>query len=446
MRRTTIAPSRPPLRFGEGLGRHFVTVDPLMPSDWWAFFFTFVVCGASLYSANGGGAKMVLIYFAGAAGVVLLFPSLTVRSAWRNLILLYYPAWLVLSIGWSTAPDRTLHEAGLIVPTMAVALTLGGTVKTREVNLGGAAAILAFILASLVHGNHVGFSDTAFGGDALTGLGSGKNFFGHIAAMSAILSLSFFAFGETRYGRPLVLLGIVDLAASGYALVGSHATGSILSCGFAFAVFFVALAFARVHWSLRVLFLAALTGLAVLYFTFGDQIQQIVTDALLAKFNKDSTLTGRTILWDYADRFIGDHKMLGYGYGAFWFYTNPDAWVMWRVAGVSPMSGFNFHNTIREILIESGIIGLIIYLATFGLALVRTFLRDLLASNPSSAMRLAFISYFLIRMPIESTGFAPITFDATLLLAFLCTPVLPSLQQKLSATPALARVHMRAAA
>ena len=426
MRSAATVSSRPQLRFGAGLSRHFVTMGPLMPSDWWAFFFAFVLAGTSLDGVIGGGAKAILSYIAAAAALGLLFPSVLVQSAKRNLALLAYPAWAALSYAWSNAPPKTLHDALLVAPTMVAALALGGIPKQREVNLGAAAAMFGFMAASVVASGTVGFSDTGAGGEAMTGFGSGKNFFGHLAAMSVILSPSFLAFRNTRFGGLMMLAAFVDFVVSLYALIGAHASGSLMCTVLAFAVLLVVVSFTRVNWGVRLLLLAGLGAAIVMYVSFGQQLQDELFNAVLAKFNKDPGLTGRTAIWEVADRLIPEHRWLGYGYGAFWYPNNPDAWVIWRMMGMGATPYFNFHNTARETLIATGVIGFGIYVATFGSAFVATAYRGLTAGDLSSGIRLGFICYFVARMPVESTGFGGLTFDATALIAFLCAPVRPA--------------------
>ena len=218
----------------------------------------------------------------------------------------------------------------------------------------------------------------------------------------------------------MMLAGVADLLVSLYALVGSHASGSFLCAFLAFAVLLVVVSFKRVNWGVRFLLIVGLAAVAIMYVAFGKQLQDELFNAVLAKFYKYLVLTVRTAIWEIAYQLIPEHRWLGYGYGAFWYPNNPDAWAIWRMMGMGATPYFNFHNTPRETLIGTGLIGFAIYLATFGSALVATALRSLVDGSVTSGVRLGFVCYFIARMPVESTGFSGLSFDTTMLIAFLC--------------------------
>jgi exopolysaccharide production protein ExoQ len=177
--------------------------------------------------------------------------------------------------------------------------------------------------------------------------------------------------------------------------------------------------FSRLSWQFRAVLLVAVVGVLLIFLIFGQQLQDEVFAKVLRTFNKDTSLTGRTTLWAYADRLIASHFWLGYGAGAFWHWLNPDAWTLWRMMGVAPMSGFNFHNTFRETLIGTGAIGLALYFASYGFLYVRTAWRALISGDPLLAIGVGFITYFVVRMPVESTGIGALSVDSIILLMFL---------------------------
>jgi exopolysaccharide production protein ExoQ len=394
-----------------------------MATGVWAMGFTFCCAISTLLSVSGFGPIYLLSFFGFSGLFILCYPHLALQANIRNAVFWLYPAWLFMSAGWSNIPDRTTHSALLVVPTFLVGITLGGISDRRAVNVGAAIAATLYIAYSVAVSSTTGFSDTGSGGTALTGLGNGKNFYGHLASISLLLAPSLFSYARAEYGRVAVAFGLFSIAVSAYALIGSHATGSLLACIVGCATYPAVLLFHRIAWQWRVVLLAATVGLLILYMTFGKELSDVVFQTVLAKFNKDTSLTGRTTLWDFADRLIAQHRILGYGYGSFWQTSNPDAWTVWRMMGVAPNSGFNFHNTFREILIDGGLVGLVIYLGTFGLAFVRTALRSLRTGELIDAVRLSFIVYFVVRMPVESTGIGGPSLDSIMLLAFLAVPV-----------------------
>lgn len=403
--------------------RHFEYFAPRLPNHMVsaAFGFGMSVC---LLAASAAGMRSGIIGFlALTAAIVVLFPHAVVRANVRNAVIWLYPAWALFSTQWSINPDRTVHQVLLLLPTIASGIALGGMPHRRSVGAGAALAFAAYMAYSVAYGASVLFSDTGRGGSALSGITNGKNYFGHLAAMSLLVAPMLLTVARGRFVGPVIALTGAIMAVSGFALVQSHATGSMLSTVLAFIVMVAVLIFQRFSWQFRIVLVAAILGILVLYVLFGEQLQEQLFATILKTFNKDTSLTGRTVLWDHADRLIAEHRMLGYGYGAFWFYTNPEAWTIWRMMGVQPMSGFNFHNTLRDTLIELGWVGLAMYVVGFGYPLLRTISRALVRNDLISAVGVAFMTYFIVRMPVESTGIGAVTVDTLLLIVFLCSTV-----------------------
>ena len=95
----------------------------------------------------------------------------------------------------------------------------------------------------------------------------------------------------------------------------------------------------------------------------------VITDVqgALDLFGKDTTLTGRTELWEYAAATIGDNVWYGYGYGAFWQVSA-------RAQGIYAAIGWeawHAHNGLLELGLNLGVIGIVLFLAGYFTGLVR---------------------------------------------------------------------------
>ncbi|EJL34928.1 O-antigen ligase [Novosphingobium sp. AP12] len=74
--------------------------------------------------------------------------------------------------------------------------------------------------------------------------------------------------------------------------------------------------------------------------------------------DKDAGLTGRAYLWYRTDFIIVQRPWLGMGYFGFWTPANPDAIGLWRFFDLGQEStGFSFHNSYIQTIIETGYIG-----------------------------------------------------------------------------------------
>jgi exopolysaccharide production protein ExoQ len=95
-------------------------------------------------------------------------------------------------------------------------------------------------------------------------------------------------------------------------------------------------------------------------------------DLIFDVFGKDSTLTGRTLIWSYVIDKIGEKPILGWGFCAFWSPSNPLAlqiatgenWFIFIIP--------NAHNGMLEFLLQIGFVGtaffLFLWLRNFVLA------------------------------------------------------------------------------
>jgi len=139
----------------------------------------------------------------------------------------------------------------------------------------------------------------------------------------------------------------------------------------------------------------------------------------LSDTGKDPTLTGRTYLWYRAAELIREKPVLGRGYFSFWLQGNIDAEGLWRYAGIAERSGFNFHNTLVDLLVTVGWLGAVALIVTVliaAVALVRRFV-----DRPSLALVfwISILLYELSRTPIETLGIQPFYFSTTLVFGAL---------------------------
>jgi len=89
-------------------------------------------------------------------------------------------------------------------------------------------------------------------------------------------------------------------------------------------------------------------------------LQASPVEMILERFGKDSTLTGRTGLWNHAGEQIAKEPWLGVGHGGFWRYNSSPLvqMMIFEDYHKDPWQTFNFHNTYYEIAVHQGYIGL----------------------------------------------------------------------------------------
>ena len=153
------------------------------------------------------------------------------------------------------------------------------------------------------------------------------------------------------------ILGLLALGLDGPLLImtrsGTSQITAVLASGILVGNLFLSrlsrFGRARLFFALIIIMLpsVALIGVA------GDGVQDFIVNVM----GKDTTLTGRTLLWQHASALIQRHPLLGYGFQAFWRQNDLEAESLWSQFHVMSRQGFHFHSTYMESLIEVGLIG-----------------------------------------------------------------------------------------
>lgn len=79
---------------------------------------------------------------------------------------------------------------------------------------------------------------------------------------------------------------------------------------------------------------------------------------LLEAVGKDSTLTGRTVLWDKALQSFDSYPWFGLGYLSYWYSPQTEAAEIWILTG---QELYSFHNVYLDRLVDVGLVGLSLF-------------------------------------------------------------------------------------
>ncbi len=373
--------------------------------------FAFVLTALILFSWTLGTAAAVAIVAMSLVYIGVRLPQLGEILAPRAFILIV-PAFAVLSVLWSQAPAETLKYGIEFALTIVVALIMSAAPYPKAVLWGLFLAFALYIPAALAFGQAVDVGNS--GQMAFSGLSQSKNLLGDMAATSVLISLACFvaAIEDRRPYRALVALGVA--VPEIYVLLVARSAGAllgILPAVLAF-IFFMGMRSARLTMRLMVTVFASLCA-ALLAVGYGSSL---VTDSM-AIFDKDPTLTGRTYLWQRAADLIAEKPVLGTGYNAFWVRGNPDAEGLWRFAGIAERMGFNFHNTLIELLVNIGWAGVCVVTVVAIAGSVLLVRRVMIRPSLALCFWLSILVYEFVRMPIEALGMAPFAHPTLLLFA-----------------------------
>ena len=295
------------------------------------------------------------------------------HEAWALTSMLFVGYWLPQLLSLAGALDRT-HTAIEVakdlryLPFLWLAAMAMATVKGRRiVGVGLAAIIAVWTMDGLLQA----LTGHSLGGPAIADRLSG--IFGADNLKLGIVLASLSPFVLLPAARLGVLPWLLAAAAVGIVVLLAGARAAWLTYGLVLLVTGVQ------HWGWKRAGIG-LVGGGVLTFilaaSFSDFLAPRIERSLAVLDTKaqgleglDFALSGRLVLWQTTARIIIDHPLTGVGtdnfQAAYKAYAEPnDQFVEWGRAGA-----FHAHQIVLEILAETGLIGLLLWLATVALAL-----------------------------------------------------------------------------
>lgn len=280
----------------------------------------------------------------------------------RNRVLLAFPLACLASVVWSADRGGSLVSAVQLSMTFTIAAFLGWRYSTAILTKCLAIVLTVACLLSLLHWATGVFPwpvHTSAGG--LAGLFSHKNMLGQRALFGVIALLAVLLMSRREAAGGFKLFALVALALSMLALGLAQSMTAVLLLPPA-AGLLVLLCLRRIPAGVA----TALVGLTLVIVALGPVMLAVAgvdpVGTVLDGVGKDATLTGRTIVWDIAQQVIGDHPLLGVGYGAFWS-AGEFANLRLATQHAGAVTSASFHNFVFEILVSAGWPGLIAMLA-----------------------------------------------------------------------------------
>jgi exopolysaccharide production protein ExoQ len=306
--------------------------------SWWAW----LCCSLSLAFVQTIPTIPAVAFLSVAVLYSVVFPLRVYRAVLWDFLPWMMPLLGAISVIWSDQPVLSLRAA-----VQTGITTLAGIMFAQALQASTFVAIvmysqLASVLASLYMPGQI------FGA---------KN---SLAFAIALLILSscwvMLDSKQLKFARIVALLASVSTPPMLFA-AGSE--GALLTGGFALVCSFVPFLLRPLSpnarlWAIVSGLLVLSAALLVAYWSYDDLL-----DLFLLSIGKDTTLTGRTVLWSYAAGFIVDHPF-GVGLQAFWVEGNRAAERLWAFFYINSRAGFHFHNLWLEIGVELGVLGILI--------------------------------------------------------------------------------------
>ncbi|MDH0116199.1 O-antigen ligase family protein [Agrobacterium pusense] len=327
----------------------------------------------------------------------------------------------VLSSFWSEAVSVTMRASIQYMTHIVCALIAMRVISIRTLTRGALIGIGVVLLYSLLFGIYL--FDALDGTYSFVGAFSSKNQLGFYASLGVIFAASSVLVLKQR-GIWLPIAGVTGLL-SAYSLIASQSATSAITTAAVVALIIGFIPIGMLSPANRKMMFFALGGLGTLLAV--ASLQFGLLDAILGIFGKDSTLTGRTYLWQQGIEAAKQAPILGVGYQGFWVAGFADAERLWNDFFITGRSGFHFHNTYIETVVENGFVGMIL----LGMVLYGTLLGHLRSvlmrrSDPQGVILFAICALFVVRSFVEIDIIFPYQIGSFLLYfaaGKLCLPV-----------------------
>jgi exopolysaccharide production protein ExoQ len=347
------------------------------------------------YSARFGQISILAYY-----GVWFLLVLVDYRRALGNYLkylwIFSFALFAFVSTFWSPAFSISLRTGIQYLTHVICALIAMRAISAPTLVRGAMVGVIVVLIYSHVFGTYL--PDAIDGTFGFVGAFESKNQLGFYASLGIYFSYAaVMIFGERRLWLPVA--GMASLI-SAYSLYLAQSATSVITTLAIVAGCIGLQGFMIFSPRHRRLFFSAAVVLGIGAVVGAMQVG--AADAVLGVFGKDTTLTGRTYLWQQGFLQIAERPLLGIGYQGFWVQGFPEAERLWDYFGIAGRSGFHFHNTYIEAMVETGVIGMVL-LALILLTTLFGHLRRLLtiARTPESLLLFGIMALLLVRSFVE---------------------------------------------
>lgn len=315
------------------------------------------------------------------------------RAALIAVPLIAMPLFAMASAAWSVEPGASLRYGAQLVLTALMGIALVRFVAARDVPLVVLAGAAPAVLLGLFSGN-VGPSPE---GPVLIGFTGSKNQMSYVCLfwIAAALCVA----GSPRRHWLVRIAALTSLAPATALLLQSDSATAMVSLA-VLAAFLAALAVAAVLGpGVRMFALVSGALLALTAVAAAPEIERYADTFRADVLGKDRRLTGRTLLWASADSLIDQKPVIGHGYKAIWMGPRGEG-LLARNEKTDGRS-FHFHDTVREIRVDLGIVGLVLFLLPLGAAVLRAIVVLVERIDPGRAFAAASLVLLLLRSRTE---------------------------------------------
>ena len=339
-------------------------------------------------------------------GAVLAYCALFPRRAYLAIIWNFVPWAIVvfgmLSVLWSMEPMQSARAAPQIGITVLAAIMFAQGLPARAFIAALMYAQISSIVASFF----------------VSGIFGAKNSLGLQLALTLLSSVWVLLDGnQPKYARAIALSALLGAP---YMLLSAGSEGALLTGFMAIAGSVAIFLLRRLQTELRIVLfwlgiIASLIALGIAFLSIDN-----LFDMFLQSIGKDTSLTGRTVLWSRAAGIIADHPWGGVGLQAFWVESNAEAIRFWEMFYIYGHAGFHFHDLWLEIGVELGLIGIFIAAVTTIIVVFNVWRWALRDPGPESCFFVGFVTLIMLRTVGEVELFTQFNLTSLIFISAYC--------------------------
>jgi len=268
-----------------------------------------------------------------------------------------------VSIRWSVDSQATLQKSVALILSAMVGLEFARryTIEQQLRLVWGVLALIMVlgVVAQVVFPGFVPDMDLDAGDGGWNGIVTTKNSWARLIVLAGLVVLT-----RPRRSRltkiTLPILMVIVLA----LLVASRSAGGLLIMVTMLALF---VGFRALRWNRTRLVMLS----AVLAVVTAGTVSYVVThaDQAARMLGKDATMTGRVPIWQESLQFVARSPVLGYGYAAFWSQNSRPGRLVREAIHWDTLP--HAHNGYIDLALELGGVGLLLYFASYFIAMKR---------------------------------------------------------------------------
>jgi exopolysaccharide production protein ExoQ len=356
-----------------------------------------VLCSLALlveYTTGPFESLNAMAFFGIVMVMIVRYPKHVLGAVAKYWIYLPFLLFAIGSTFWSDDPDLTLRATVEMAVTFVGGLLIGANVP------GWAVIRIIAVGTGILIAMSLPYIPSALSRhQALIGVFGSKNIMAFIshAAFTACVAIIIGDRGRILWRLAAAVLVPISIVTLLLAQSGGGTMSLAISTG--------VLAAGSFYWLLapraRPLMLILVAGGGLLLLPFYSVLNTWWAVVQHDVLHKDNTLSGRTYLWSFASRLIEEHPMIGRGFASFWRVGNIDAQGLWTRFRIYNQYGFNFHNTLIEMMVGVGYIGTFLFcliLLFVAIRVVVGFIKD--PSGPKLFLLAYYVAWYA-RLPTE---------------------------------------------